>query len=158
AHRAGAGAQQADRLAQQDRLAGAAAADQRHQLAAADGEVDPGVDLLAAQARLDADELDDRLGRRSVARRGGGCGRGRGRGAGGRLGRTPLHRPTSCRITAITASSRITATMLCTTVDVVLIPIERVSRLTDRPIAQPITPMTRANSGALARPITTCRR
>ena len=51
------------------------------------------------------------------------------------------------------ASSRITATMLCTTVEVVLMPIERVSRLTVRPIEQPITATNSANTGALPRPM-----
>src|SRR5690606_18352637 len=110
-----------------------AAADQRDQLAAADGEVDPLVDLPPAEPCLDPDQLDDRLGLRH------------GRPHAGRFDRA-AHRPTSWRITAMTASSRITATMLWTTVEVVLIPIERVSRLTDKPIEQPITPITSAKS------------
>ena len=57
-------------------------------------------------------------------------------------------------MTAKIASSRITATMLCTTVEVVLMPMERVSRLTDMPMRQPMTAMNSANTGALARPMT----
>ncbi len=54
--------------------------------------------------------------------------------------------------TAKPASSRITATMLCTTVEVVAIPSARVSRRTVIPMRQPMTAMKSANTGALARP------
>src|SRR5690606_39570312 len=63
-----------------------AAADQRDQLAAADGEVDPLVDLPPAEPCLDPDQLDDRLGLRH------------GRPHAGRFDRA-AHRPTSWRIT-----------------------------------------------------------
>jgi hypothetical protein len=64
-----------------------------------------------------------------------------------------VHQSSSWNSTANSASSRITATMLCTTVDVVWMPIERVSRLTVMPMRQPITAMSRANTGALPSPI-----
>ena len=48
----------------------------------------------------------------------------------------------------------ISATMPCTTVEVVLMPMERVSRLTDMPMRQPMTAMNSANTGALAMPMT----
>src|SRR5690606_34881612 len=115
---------QADDLAQEHRLAAAAAADERDQLAAADSQVDAVVHHLRAEARAHRVDLDDRI----------------------------AHSSSSCSSTANSASSRITATMLCTTVEVVLMPIERVSRLTDRPIRQPITAMNSANAGAFASP------
>ena len=54
--------------------------------------------------------------------------------------------------TAKAASSRITATMLCTTVDVVAMPSDRVSRRTVIPMWQPISAMKSANTGAFASP------
>ncbi len=65
-----------------------------------------------------------------------------------------LIRSSACSSTAKAASSRITATMLCTTVEVVAAPSARVSRPTVMPMRAPMTAMTSANTGALTRPTT----
>ncbi len=118
---------QSDDLAHQHGLTGAAAADQGVERATLQRETDSIVHRLLTEARDDRINFEDR--RQAV-----------------------LHTPISWKNTANAASSRITATMLCTTVDVVAMPTARVSRATDIPMRQPITAITSANTGALANP------
>src|SRR5262245_291215 len=127
---AGGGSQQADRLLQQHRLAGAAAADQCHHFAAFDPEAHAVVDQIAAEPgdhRVDLQHRSHQMSNR-------------------------------CNVTANTASSTMTQTMLCTTVEVVCSPTLRASRATARPMRHAIIAMKTANTGALAKPITTALR
>ena len=64
--------------------------------------------------------------------------------------------PSSCSRTANSASSRITQTMPCTTVEVVLMPMERASRLTVIPARQPMSAMAAPKIAPFARPTATC--
>ena len=93
---------------------------------------------VGAEARHDVFDLEDRPPRHRC----GCCVRRR-------------HRPSSCNTTANAALIRMTATMHCTTVEVVLAPMARVSRRTSMPMRQPITAMTSAKTGALTSPMTT---
>ena len=113
AHRAAGRPQEADDLLEQHRLAGAAAADQGGDLAADDRKGDAVVHDVGAEARADVDDLEGVF----------------------------AHTPARCKAIAKTASSTITQTMLCTTVEVVCSPTLRASRSTDRPMRQAITAM-----------------
>src|SRR5690606_5688819 len=104
----------------------AAAADDRDQLAGAYRQVDAVVHHLAPEAGRHALQRDHRH---------------------------RAQRPIPCSTTANSASITITPTIACTTVDVVLTPIVRVSRAPVMPIRQPITAISSANTGALTRPM-----
>ena len=127
-HASGGRSLQAHHLAQQHRLAGAASTDERHDL--------PGIDLEAHAVVHDgvAEARDDLLQANE-----GWC-----------------HQiPRRWSTTANAASSRMTQTMLCTTVDVVCSPTLRASRDTDSPMRQATLPMKSPKTGALPSPTIT---
>src|SRR5690606_20035034 len=126
-HASRARSMQADDLAQQHRLPAAASAHQRDQVSAPYAQVDALVHDLLAEVSLQRLDFDHRV----VF--GGGHARF------GYARRRVAHSPSACSSTANSASSTMTTTIDCTTVEVVLRPIERASRLTVIPIRHPIT-------------------
>src|SRR5882672_4667153 len=125
-NRAGRRALQADDDAQQNRLAASASADQGRDLASRHAEAHAVVHDLARELRVYPLYFDR------------------------------VHRPTDCSHTANSASSRMTATMQRTTVEVVATPIERASRSTFIPARQPMTAIAAPNTTALPSPTATC--